>query len=225
MWNWKWQWNSQKPAKQNDCKKKYINCTIEIWFFFILGNDLDCRPWIAAQRIHCLAQRRYLLVAVWQIDGAADLFDPILMRASDWFYSHLYRAIVPCRWREMMYRANGMDDSDSFVGLWMKMRTVKFKSCDVFYICEGLPSSTKTISTIAFNGMSTVCVHMQFMPQFGGRLSPLQNCSGGMSCSCESNGDGADTYDISSISDIKWSPPGATKKRLYVFGWNTSSGR
>lgn len=65
------------------------------------------------------------------------------------------------------------------------------------------PSSTSTTSTIAFNGMSTLCVHMQFISQFGGRLSPLQNCSAGMSSICEIIGAGGDTYEISSISEIK----------------------
>lgn len=88
-----------------------------------------------------------------------------------------------------------------------------------------LPSSTNTTSTIAFNGMSTVCVHIQFSPQSGGRLSPLQNCSGGMSCNCEIIGAGGDTYEISSISEIKWSPPGATRNRLYILDWNNSSTR
>lgn len=57
----------------------------------------------------------------------------------------------------------------------------------------GVPSSTKTTSTIAFSGMSTVCVHIQLAPQSGGRLSPLQNCSDGMSLICDSIGDGGDT--------------------------------
>ena len=98
---------------------------------------------------------------------------------------------------------------------------------------------------IAFSGMSTVWVHMQFCAQFGGRLSPLQSCSGGTSSICERSGAGAETYEISSMSDIKWSPPGATgreedklisnqrqdvkdhlpKNRLYVLGANISSGR
>lgn len=73
-----------------------------------------------------------------------------------------------------------------------------------------LPSSTSTISTIAFNGMSILCVHMQFGPQSAGRLSPLQNCSGFISSYWEMSGAGADKYDISSISEMTWSPVGAT---------------
>lgn len=57
---------------------------------------------------------------------------------------------------------------------------------------QTLPSSTRTISTIAFNGISILCVHMQFGPQSAGRLSPLQNCSGLISSYWEMSGAGAD---------------------------------
>lgn len=77
-----------------------------------------------------------------------------------------------------------------------------------------LPSSTNTISTIAFNGISILWVHMQFGPQSAGRLSPLQNCSGLISSYCEMSGAGADRYDISSMSEMTWSPVGAT---IYFF--------
>lgn len=64
---------------------------------------------------------------------------------------------------------------------------------------------------MAFNGISTLCVHMQLAPQLAGRLSPLQNCSGLMSSYCERSGVGGDRYEISSINEITWSPVGATK--------------
>lgn len=57
-------------------------------------------------------------MAVCQIDDAVNPFDPTLMHASDWFSSHLSQAIVPFRSHGTMYRANGMDDSNSSVGLW-----------------------------------------------------------------------------------------------------------
>lgn len=71
-------------------------------------------------------------------------------------------------------------------------------------------SSTRTTSTMAFNGMSTLWVHMQLGPQSGGRLSPLQNWLWSMSSYWERIGAGGDTYDISSTKLIRWSPPGAT---------------
>lgn len=74
-----------------------------------------------------------------------------------------------------------------------------------------LPSSTKTISTTAFSGISILCVHMQLVPQSAGRLSPLQNCSGLMSSYCERSGAGGDKYEISSIKEMTWSPVGATE--------------
>lgn len=55
---------------------------------------------------------------------------------------------------------------------------------------------------MALYGMSTLCVHMQLAPQSAGLLSPLQNCSGGMSSICESGGDGGNVKEISSTSDI-----------------------
>lgn len=58
--------------------------------------------------------------------------------------------------------------------------------------------------------MSILCVHIQFGPQSAGRLSPLQNCSGLISSYWEMSGAGADKYDISSISEMTWSPVGAT---------------
>lgn len=73
---------------------------------------------------------------------------------------------------------------------------------------------------MALSGMSIVCVHMQFGPQSGGLLSPLQNCSGGISSICDRGGAGGDLYDISSIKLITWSPPGATKNnndlKIYI---------
>lgn len=65
-----------------------------------------------------------------------------------------------------------------------------------------VPSSTKTISTIALSGISILCVHMQLAPQSAGRLSPLQNCSGLISSYCDNSGAGGDKYEISSISEI-----------------------
>lgn len=76
---------------------------------------------------------------------------------------------------------------------------IDFQVDDVVVV---LPSSTNTISTIAFNGISILCVHMQFGPQSAGRLSPLQNCSGLISSYCEMSGAGADRYEISSMRDI-----------------------
>lgn len=55
---------------------------------------------------------------------------------------------------------------------------------------------------MAFKGISTLCVHIQFCPQSGGRLSPLQNCSGGISSICDNGGAGGDTYEISSTKLI-----------------------
>lgn len=52
---------------------------------------------------------------------------------------------------------------------------------------------------------------MQFGPQSAGRLSPLQNCSGLISSYCDSSGAGGDRYEISSISEMTWSPVGATE--------------
>jgi len=73
-----------------------------------------------------------------------------------------------------------------------------------------IPSSTRTTSTTALYGISTWCVHMQLAPQSAGLLSPLQNCSGGMSLSCESGGAGGNVNEISSTREITWSPVGAT---------------
>lgn len=99
-----------------------------------------------------------------------------------------------------------MDDS----GLFVELKRDETKKKDIFKTQlaktrknQIIPSSTNTTSTIAFNGISTVCVHIQFKPQFGGRLSPLQNCSGGMSWICDNIGAGGDTYEISSINEIK----------------------
>jgi len=77
-------------------------------------------------------------------------------------------------------------------------------------IWDNLPSSTRTTSTTALCGMSTWCVHMQLAPQSAGLLSPLQNCSGGMSSICESGGAGGNVNEISSTREITWSPVGAT---------------
>lgn len=73
-----------------------------------------------------------------------------------------------------------------------------------------IPSSTRTTSTTALCGISTWCVHMQLAPQSAGLLSPLQNCSGGMSSICESGGAGGNVNEISSTREITWSPVGAT---------------
>lgn len=90
-------------------------------------------------------------------------------------------------------------------------------------IVSALPSSTSTISTIAFTGISILCVHIQLAPQLAGRLSPLQNCSGLISSYCDSNGAGGDKYEISSISDITWSPVGATISRYHKNTPNTKN--
>lgn len=66
---------------------------------------------------------------------------------------------------------------------------------------------------MALNGMSTLWVHMQFAPQSAGLLSPLQNCSGGISSICDKRGDGGNVKDISSTKDITWSPVGATETK------------
>ena len=65
-----------------------------------------------------------------------------------------------------------------------------------------LPSSTRTTSTIALCGMSTLCVHIQLAPQSAGLLSPLQNCSGGISSICDKGGEGGNVKEISSTSDM-----------------------
>lgn len=67
-----------------------------------------------------------------------------------------------------------------------------------------------TISTIAFNGRSIVWVQAQSGPQFGGGLSPLQNCSGGISYGWDRGGAGGNVNDIPSTNDDIWSPLGAT---------------
>lgn len=67
---------------------------------------------------------------------------------------------------------------------------------------SNLPSSTNTISTIAFSGMSILCVHIQLVPQLAGRLSPLQNCSGFISSYWDRSGAGGDKYEISSINEM-----------------------
>lgn len=73
-----------------------------------------------------------------------------------------------------------------------------------------VPSSTSTTSTMALWGMSTLWVHMQLAPQSAGLLSPLQNCSGGISSIWESGGAGGKVKDISSTKEMTWSPVGAT---------------
>ena len=63
---------------------------------------------------------------------------------------------------------------------------------------------------MAFSGTSTMWVQRQFGAQSAGLLSPLQNWSGEMSFSCDIGGAGGDTYEISSIKDIRWSPEPTT---------------
>lgn len=77
-------------------------------------------------------------------------------------------------------------------------------------------SSTRTTSTMAFRGISTLWVHMQLGPQSAGRLSPLQNWLWSMSSYWDKIGAGGETYEISSTRLIRWSPPGATVK----WKWN-----
>ena len=66
-----------------------------------------------------------------------------------------------------------------------------------------------------FIGMSTLWVHIQLAPQSAGLLSPLQNCSGGISASWDIGGDGGNVNEISSTNEMTWSPVGATIKIKY----------
>lgn len=79
-----------------------------------------------------------------------------------------------------------------------------------------LPSSTKTTSTIALYGMSTIWVHIQFCPQSGGLLSPLQKTSWSISSIWESGGEDGNVNDISSMRLITWSPPVAAETKLKI---------
>lgn len=164
---------------------------------------LDYRPGSVAQRIHYSEQRRYLWAVACRTVDAAVPCDPSREHASGWSSWRWSRASGPCRSRGRPCRANGTDDLNWFVALFQigePKRSVSVirdeklnEQKQHISHCVYRPSSTKTTSTIAFNGMSTVCVHMQLAPQFGGRLSPLQNCSAGMSFIWDSIGDGGDT--------------------------------
>lgn len=227
-------------AAQREENKRWKETSVNIGAEYIQLNGtgryidwtyLDYQLWNGEQHIRYLERQSYLSSVANCIVDAINHVDPNRARASNWFSSHLYRVIVQCRRHYSHSHANGMDDLDLVVELkWDKRRfrwwnglvqSVVKKLCESHEEnglrwngnCEpvnSLPSSTSTISTIAFTGISILWVHMQLAPQLAGRLSPLQNCSGLISSYWDSNGAGGDKYEISSISDITWSPVGAT---------------